>query len=330
MMAKLGVDQVTPYELYLNRREFLKKAGIVTASSLLLAACREMGVSLPTATPGSEAQPTQLTPGGGPTRPPAMVETEEGLSDPVTDGETAEGFTNYYEFSTSKTGVADVAADFQTSPWQVEVGGLVRHPHTYTMEELSSKFPAQERIYRHRCVEGWSMVIPWLGFPLSLLLEDVEPLGDAQYVRMETIFDPAQMPGQVSLPYPWPYVEGLRLDEAMHELTILATGMYGMDLPPQNGAPLRLVVPWKYGFKSIKSVVKIDLVAEQPTTFWMSIVPQAYGFYANVNPDVPHPNWSQATELRLGEETRRPTLLFNGYGDQVAHLYAGMDLTENF
>jgi sulfoxide reductase catalytic subunit YedY len=191
-------------------------------------------------------------------------------------------------------------------------------------------FEQEERIYRMRCVEAWSMVIPWRGFPLSRLLEAVEPTSEAQFVRFETLYDPQRMPGQNRAVLDWPYVEGLRLDEAMHDLTILATGLYGKDLPPQNGAPLRLVVPWKYGFKSIKSIVKIELVAEMPTTSWMAASPNEYGFYANVNPNVPHPRWSQATERVIGKGGRRETELFNGYEEEVAHLYAGMDLGENF
>jgi methionine sulfoxide reductase catalytic subunit len=217
-----------------------------------------------------------------------------------------------------------------TSPWQVEVGGLVGRPGVYDIDDLKQQFDPEERVYRLRCVEAWSMVIPWLGFPLHKLLQAVEPLSGAQYVRFETLYDPVQMPGQKSDWYEWPYVEGLRLDEAMHDLTLLATGLYGKDLLPQNGAPIRLVVPWKYGFKSIKSIVKIELVAEQPVSLWMAAAPEEYGFYANVNPKVSHPRWSQATERRLGESRRRKTLLFNGYEEQVAHLYEGMDLTVDY
>jgi sulfoxide reductase catalytic subunit YedY len=212
----------------------------------------------------------------------------------------------------------------------VAVGGLVARPGVYDMDDLRARFPAEERIYRLRCVEGWSMVIPWLGFPLSALLNEVEPTSDAQYVRFETLYDPDRMPGQRSPFFNWPYVEGLRLDEAMHDLTILSTGLYGEELLPQNGAPLRLVVPWKYGFKSIKSIVKIDLVAEMPESLWMAAAPHEYGFYANVNPKVAHPRWSQATERRIGEAGRQRTLMFNGYEEQVAGMYEGMDLEENF
>jgi sulfoxide reductase catalytic subunit YedY len=202
----------------------------------------------------------------------------------------------------------------------------VQKPKTFDVNELLQKFDQEERIYRLRCVEGWSMVIPWLGFPLSRLLKDAEPMSQAKYVRFETLFDPQQMPGQKSGWYTWPYVEGLRLDEAMHDLTILSTGLYGKTLLPQNGAPLRLVVPWKYGFKSIKSIVRIDLVEDMPTSLWMAAAPNEYGFYSNVNPDVPHPRWSQASERRIGEAGRRRTLPFNGYAEEVASLYEGMDL----
>jgi len=214
-------------------------------------------------------------------------------------------------------------------PWQVEVGGLVSNPKKYTMEELLARFPQEERVYRMRCVEGWSMVLPWQGFPLSKLLEDVEPLPEAQYVGFISVLRPEEMPGQTSLSFPWPYLEGLRLDEARHDLTILATGLYGEALSPQNGGPIRLVVPWKYGFKSLKAVVRITLQADQPVTFWNAIAPQEYGFYANVNPSVDHPRWTQSEERRIGENGSRPTLLFNGY-DAVAPLYEGMDLRVDF
>ena len=223
-----------------------------------------------------------------------------------------------------------MAAGFPTSPWEVEVGGLVNNPGVYSANDFRTQFDQEERIYRLRCVEGWSMVIPWLGFPLSKLLQAVEPQSEAKYVRFETVYDPEKMPGQKSPWYEWPYVEGLRMDEAMNDLTILSTGLYGEELLPQNGAPIRLVVPWKYGFKSIKSIVKIDLVEEMPTSLWMAAAPQEYGFYANVNPEVAHPRWSQATERRIGELGRRKTLMFNGYGEQVAHLYDGMDLSANY
>ena len=207
---------------------------------------------------------------------------------------------------------------------------MVSKPKTYAMEDLLKMFQQEERIYRLRCVEAWSMVIPWQGFPLAGLLKAAEPSSAAKYVRFESVLDPQDLPGQNDPTYPWPYQEGLRLDEAMNDLTLLATGLYGEALPPQDGAPLRLVVPWKYGFKSIKAIVKIELVDKQPATLWSTLAPDEYGFYANVNPQVDHPRWSQATERRIGELSRRPTLMFNGYGDQVAHLYDGMDLRVNF
>jgi sulfoxide reductase catalytic subunit YedY len=238
-------------------------------------------------------------------------------------------YNNYYEFSTDKTQVAAEAKDFHTTPWSVEVSGLVHKPRTFDLAELL-KFEQQERIYRFRCVEAWSMVIPWVGFPLSTLLNLVEPLGKATHVAFETYFDAKQMPNWRNAGLPLPYVEGLRLDEALHPLTILATGLYGKTLPNQNGAPIRLVVPWKYGFKSIKSIVKIKLLDREPNTTWNDANPSEYGFYSNVNPAVSHPRWTQASERRIGELTRRQTLMFNGYGDQVASLYAGMDLKRFF
>ena len=238
-------------------------------------------------------------------------------------------YNNFYEFDTSKGGVATEAKGFVSRPWQVSVGGLVSKPRVFDLDELL-KFPLEQRIYRLRCVEGWSMVIPWIGFPLSKLLDMVEPTPQARYVAFQTLFDPDRMPNQRTGILDWPYVEGLRLDKAMHPLTIMATGLYDEVLPPQDGAPIRLVVPWKYGFKSIKSVVKITLVADEPPTTWNIAAPNEYGFYSNVNPNVPHPRWSQATERRIGEYGRRNTLLFNGYGEQVAHLYQGLDLVKNF
>ncbi|HKR59128.1 MAG TPA: protein-methionine-sulfoxide reductase catalytic subunit MsrP, partial [Pyrinomonadaceae bacterium] len=251
------------------------------------------------------------------------------VSDPLTPLAEITNYNNFYEFSTSKGGVALAARGFVTRPWSIAVEGLVNKPQSFDLEQLL-KFPLEERIYRLRCVEGWSMVIPWIGFPLAKLLEMVEPTSAAKYVAFQTLFDPQRMPNQRTGVLDWPYVEGLRLDEAMHPLTILATGLYGEKLPPQDGAPIRLVVPWKYGFKSIKSVVKISLVAEEPPTTWNLQAPNEYGFYSNVNPNVSHPRWSQAKELRIGDYLRRHTLMFNGYEDQVAHLYQGMDLQEYF
>jgi len=251
------------------------------------------------------------------------------MDEEITSYEAVTGYVNFYEFTTSKKGVAALAEGFKTSPWTVEVGGLVNRPRTFDLDDLS-KFEQEERVYRMRCVEAWSMVIPWVGFPLARLLKEVEPTSKAKYVRFETLYDPEQMPGQRSGAFPWPYVEGLRLDEAMHDLTLLATGLYGKPLLPQNGAPIRLVVPWKYGFKSIKSIVRIDLVEEMPVSLWMAAGPGEYGFWANVNPAVPHPRWSQATERRIGENKRRETLLFNGYAEEVAHLYPDLNNREWF
>ncbi len=314
-MKNVTASEITPESMYLNRRQLIARMGALAAASLLGACAGQP----------DEAPPGDAATGAGP-GPTARAEQ---LAEDLTPYDDVTGYINFYEFTLSKTGVAELARDFKTSPWEVEVGGLVRHPKTLTLEEILA-FDQEERIYRMRCVEGWSMVIPWRGFPLSRVLEMVEPTAEAEFVRFETLYDPEQMPGQESGVLDWPYVEGLRLDEAMHDLTILATGLYGKELPPQNGAPVRLVVPWKYGFKSIKSIVKIDLVAEMPVSSWMAAGPSEYGFYANVNPDVPHPRWSQATERVIGDGGRRPTELFNGYEADVAHLYVGMDLKESF
>ena len=285
--------------------------GALVTSSLVLSAC---GGKSPTPTALTELATSSTT------------RTDE-LGNELTSFEAVTNYNNFYEFTTRKEGVAGLAQDFQTSPWEVTVGGLVRYPKTYDLDDLR-RFDQEERIYRMRCVEGWSMVIPWSGFPLARVLEEVEPMSEAKYVRFETLYDPEQLPGQKSGYYQWPYIEGLRIDEAMHDLTILSTGLYGSPMLPQNGAPVRLVVPWKYGFKSIKSVVKIDLVEEMPTSLWMAAAPHEYGFYANVNPDVDHPRWSQASERRIGETGRQETLSFNGYTEEVADLYAGMDLSK--
>ena len=250
--------------------------------------------------------------------------------EPKTPYRDITNYNNFYEFSTSKESVAPAAAEFETELWKVAVGGLCAKPKTFDIDDLMKAITAEERDYRMRCVEGWSMVIPWAGFSLGRLLDLVQPKSAAKYVRFLTLFDPARMPGQNSDLLPWPYEEGLRMDEAMHPLTILALGLYGKILPPQDGAPIRLVVPWKYGFKGIKSIVKIELTDKQPQNTWHVDIPNEYGFYANVNPAVDHPRWSQKTELRLGDTWRRPTLPFNGYGEQVAHLYAGMDLRANY
>jgi len=327
---KADRSEITPEHLYLSRRKFIAGMGAMLAASALsgCAPGQEGGLEpSPTARattlPGEKPLPT-------PTATPVPARPEDELGDPATDYEDSTHYTNYYEFSLDKEEPARLAEDFRTSPWSVEVGGLVGNPGTFALEELLEMFDQEERIYRMRCVEAWSMVIPWRGFPLASLLEKFEPGPEAKYVRFETLYDPQQMPGLSNPSFPWPYIEGLRLDEAMHDLTILATGIYGKPLLPQTGAPIRLVVPWKYGFKSIKSIVRIDLVAEMPVSLWMAQAPNEYGFYANVNPDVPHPRWSQSTERRIGESGRRKTLMFNGYEEEVAGLYEGMDLTKWF
>jgi sulfoxide reductase catalytic subunit YedY len=306
--------EITPEGLYLSRRKFLAAGGALAATAAVTSACRA-------------AQPTAAT--GFCENAKAGADADE-LGQKLTSCDDIISYNNYYEFTLGKETVGRIAEGFPTSPWEIAVGGMANRPGTFSIESILNTYPQEERIYRMRCVEAWSMVIPWVGFPLSALLRDVEPLASARYVRFETVYDPEHMPGQRSPVIPYPYVEGLRLDEAMHNLTILATGLYGKPLPVQDGAPIRLVVPWKYGFKSIKSIVKIDLVEEMPASTWMSQAPDEYGFYANVNPDVDHPRWSQASERRIGEFQRRPTVLFNGYGDEVAHLYQGMDLRKDF
>jgi sulfoxide reductase catalytic subunit YedY len=311
-VIKLKSSEITPEHIYISRRKFMVGIGALATSAVVLSACGGQESGSITSSTGGEAAA-------------ASAKTDE-LGDTLTPFEVVTNYNNYYEFTTSKEGVAGMAQNFKTSPWQVEVGGLVNNPKTYGIDDLQTKFGEEERIYRLRCVEGWSMVIPWLGFSLAKLLKEVEPTSKAKYVRFESIYDPEQMPGQNSIWYTWPYVEGLRLDEAMNDLTLISTGLYGKHLLPQNGAPLRLVAPWKYGFKSIKAIVKIDLVEEMPVSLWMAAAPHEYGFYANVNPDVPHPRWSQATERRIGEFGRRDTLPFNGYAEEVAQLYKDMDL----
>jgi sulfoxide reductase catalytic subunit YedY len=270
---------------------------------------------------------------GGAWLPSSLLAADQGSQDlrkEITALRSITNYNNFFEFSTDKESVAPRSQKLKTSPWTVTIGGLVDKPGTFDVDDLRKKFPEEERIYRLRCVEAWSMVIPWSGFPLASLLKTVEPTSRAKYVRFETLYDPVQMSGQKNRWYKWPYVEGLRLDEAMNDLVILATGLYGKPLLPQNGAPIRVVIPWKYGFKSIKSIVKIDLVEAMPVSLWMQAGPNEYGFFANVNPAVDHPRWSQATERRIGELWRRKTLPFNGYADQVAHLYTGMDLRRFF
>lgn len=326
-MIPIKSSEITPESVYHDRRKFMKGVGMAALGGLAVAACAPVTtpVAQPTAVPAATAADTIA--------PAATASTgamTDELGNPVNTFEEITNFNNFYEFTTDKEKVAEMAADFPTRPWSVEVGGLVNKPGVFGIEDILSGFDQEERVYRLRCVEGWSMVIPWLGFQLSKLLEKVEPMSSAKYVRFETLLDPEVMPGQRSNWFEWPYVEGLRIDEAMNPLTLIATGLYGQELLPQNGAPLRLVVPWKYGIKSIKSIVKIDLVEEQPTSLWMAAAPREYGFYANVNPEVQHPRWSQRTERRIGESKRRETLPFNGYADEVAYLYDGMNLSAYF
>ncbi len=312
-------NEITPEETFLNRRFFMKSAiwaGSTLATAGLYRAfspqpeVKNIGTTITTV-----AEPSLRT----------VLAADEKVNE---FGEIA-GYNNYYEFSTDKSEVAEKARNFVTNPWAVEVGGLVQKPRTFDLDDLL-KFESVERTYRFRCVEGWSMVIPWVGFPLSKLLSMVEPMSKATHVAFETYYDIKQMPDSGSAGIDLPYIEGLRLDEAMHPLTLLATGLYGKTLPNQNGAPVRLVVPWKYGFKSIKSVVKITLTDKEPPTTWNLANPREYGFYSNVNPSVEHPRWSQARERRIGEGGTRETFMLNGYAEQVASLYAGMDLRKSF
>ena len=278
-------------------------------------------------TPGSDGAPSTAA---ATTADPEVDQAGFFTDEKQTPFRNVTNYNNFYEFTTSKERVAAVSRRFQPRPWSIQIDGLVQKPREFDLEEILQLSPPEERVYRMRCVEGWSMVIPWAGFSLSRLLKQVEPLGKARYVAFETLHDPQRMPGQKVPVLDWPYVEGLRLDEAMHPLTLLASGLYGKELPNACGAPLRLVVPWKYGFKGIKSIVRITLTENQPPTSWNVAAPYEYGFFANVNPQVDHPRWSQATEQRIGEFGRRKTLLFNGYADQVAHLYEGMDLRRWF
>jgi sulfoxide reductase catalytic subunit YedY len=315
-------SEITDKQTYLNRRLFMRGAalaGTVAATGLLY---RKLNLTPVELSKGEKIETVKAI---------ASAASNPGFptNEKPTSLEDITNYNNFYEFTSDKRRVASEAKRFVSRPWQVSVEGLVNKAKVFDIDELL-KFQQEERIYRHRCVEGWSMVIPWVGFPLAKLLERVEPLSSARYVAFETLYDPKRMPYPISSGLDWPYVEGLRLDEAMHPLAILATGLYGETLPPQDGAPIRLVVPWKYGFKSIKSIVKIKLVADQPPTTWNIQWPSAYGFYSNVNPEVEHPHWSQATERRIGEFSQRNTLMFNGYGEQVANLYTGMDLKKYF
>jgi len=299
-------SEITDEKLYLNRRRFIQAAssGALAFSALAGAARAE------------EWKPKSKGP----------YDTDEELT-PYDDVTT---YNNFVEFGPGKDDPSKNARTLRVKPWSVKVEGEVKRPATYQLEDLLKPFTLQDRIYRHRCVEAWSIVVPWLGFPLGDLIKRLEPTTKAKYVEFTTLLAPDQMPGQRRNLLPWPYVEGLRMDEAMHPLAILSVGLYGKPLPNQNGAPLRLVVPWKYGFKSTKSIVKIRFQEQQPRNTWAVQAPREYGFYANVNPDVDHPRWSQARERRLGEFFRRKTLMFNGYADQVGQLYRDLDLRKNF
>jgi sulfoxide reductase catalytic subunit YedY len=338
-MASIGTpppaSEITPESLYLRRREFIRSAAAFAATSTavgsgllwLMGGGRaeskdpEIQSSAPDSSPAPGAADGDLT----------IARRENYAADePPTPLKDVASYNNFYEFGLDKSDPAENARTLRPRPWTVAIEGEVAKPQVVDLDRLLGWFPLEERIYRMRCVEAWSMVIPWVGFPLADLLKRVEPTSKAKYVAFTTLLDTEQMPGQRKNVLDWPYVEGLRLDEAMHPLALLAVGLYGKVLPNQNGAPLRLVVPWKYGFKGIKSIVKIRLVEQQPPTTWNLAAPDEYGFYANVNPAVDHPRWSQATERRIGDFLRRPTLPFNGYGEQVASLYAGMDLRRSF
>jgi len=312
----LRSSEITPKELYLNRRRFMRGifAGGVTFAGMKLA-----GLLNPPIVAGAAKK---------------LLYVKSNLSttgEKLTPLEDITAYNNFYEFGADKEDPARNAANFKTNPWTVSIEGLVEKPGKYDVDAIIRMHPSlEERVYRMRCVEGWSMVIPWIGIPLAAVIKAAQPTSKAGYVAFETLYDPKQMPEQRRPVLQWPYVEGLRLDEAMHPLTILAVGIYGESLPNQDGAPIRLVVPWKYGFKSIKSIVKIKFVEKEPPTTWNLMAPQEYGFYSNVNPKVDHPRWSQAKERRIGEFFKRETLMFNGYGDQVAGLYKGMDLRKYY
>lgn len=318
--ADVASSEITPKRAYLSRRGFI--AGAAAVSTSLLAGRKLLDM----------VSPAQVVQGGAKL---STIKGPFGSDEKLTPYKDVTTYNNFYEFSTDKDGPSQLAKDFRTRPWQVRVEGLVQKPRTFDIDDLLKLAPLEDRVYRHRCVEGWSMVIPWVGYPLSTLLKQVDPLGKAKYVEFTTLLDPKQMPGQRSRVLEWPYVEGLRLDEAMHALAILCVGLYGEALPNQDGAPVRIVVPWKYGFKSAKSIVKIRLVEQQPINTWNQAAPNEYGFYSNVNPEVDHPRWSQKTERRIDGSgffasiRKIPTRMFNGY-DQVAQLYAGMDLRKYF
>ena len=305
-------NQVTSESDYINRRKFIKDLGLASAGALLFS------------TSNACAQDSGLEKQLAPFRAQTLAAENNAnftVERQMTDEVVAATYNNYYEFTTSKSTVWKKVEKFKTRPWEIEISGLVEKPMTIDVDELIKQMPLEERIYRFRCVEAWAMVVPWIGFPMKALLEKVQPKAEAQYVRMLTFLDADMAPQQRDPYLPWPYFEGLTLAEAMNDLTLLTVGIYGHILPPQHGAPIRLIVPWKYGFKSIKSIVSIELTDKKPRTFWNTLAPREYGFEANVNPNVPHPRWSQASERMIGTGKRLPTLIYNGYGDAVAHLY---------
>ena len=305
-------NQATPESDYVNRRKFIKDLGIASASALLIpsanACAQNKGVE-------KQLEPFQAQKLAAENNANFTVKRQ------MTDEIIAATYNNYYEFTTRKSTVWKQVEKFRTRPWEVEISGLVEKPMRLDVDDLIKQMPIEERIYRFRCVEAWAMVVPWIGFPMKALLEKVQPTAKAKYVRMLTFLDPEMAPEQHNVRMPWPYFEGLTLDEAMNDLTLLTVGIYGHILPPQHGAPIRLIVPWKYGFKSIKSIVSIELTDQKPRTFWNTLAPREYGFEANVNPNVPHPRWSQANERMIGTNERHPTVIYNGYSDFVAHLY---------
>jgi sulfoxide reductase catalytic subunit YedY len=325
-IPRIPDQEITPPALYLNRRKFLRAAAV--AGSTLATAALYRQFNPHSIVNNSTAKKVDVAASAG--SESDLLAQGWIVDEDKTPESSVISYNNFYEFTTDKEAVAQAAADFNTDGWQIVIDGLVNKPQTLTIDSLHAISKPQERIYRMRCVEAWSMVIPWVGVPLAHVLEAVEPQSSAKYVAFETLLDPVRMPGQQTDVLEWPYVEGLRLDEAMNPLAILATGLYGKMLPPQDGAPVRLVVPWKYGFKGIKSIVRISLVDKMPTTSWNRYSTGEYGFCANVNPTVDHPRWSQATEQRIGEIGRRKTLMFNGYEQQVAGLYEGMNLVTNF
>jgi sulfoxide reductase catalytic subunit YedY len=308
-------SEITPESMYLNRRKFLAGMGITGAAAAGGGALLELAKSSTVAYAGEAIPNLQKS---------ALSTTEK-----VTPEQIVTHYNNYYEFSTEKEEPAQLAQKFRTRPWTVTVDGDVTKKQKWDIDTILKFASPEERIYRHRCVEGWSIVVPWVGFSLSELIKRAQPLGKAKFVEFTTVYDPSQMPGLMRNVLDWPYVEGLRMDEAMHPLALLCFGMYGESLPNQDGAPIRMVVPWKYGFKSAKAIVRIRFTSNQPINTWNRSAPNEYGFYSNVNPNVDHPRWSQKTERRLGEFVKRPTLMFNGY-DQVASLYSGMDLKKNY